>query len=183
MDIYLARTPQDMEFARTHLVNPQPAPPVLDPSLLDAATRREDYGRVMAPFTSVFSTLDLPHGLYRMKEHMGQTDVLRTHANAHDKPAVLRTGLVLPQDKPLAIDLLVSHLPQFDWQLVVKANGEVIHDQLIDGKLTQPQRGFASIQISLKKFAGQKVCLEILNQSNKRSNEFAFWKRIALVEE
>lgn len=181
--IYLARTPQDMEFARTYLVNPQPATPALDPSLLDVATRREDYGRLMAPFTSAFSSPELVQGLYRMKEHMGQTDVLRTHPAAQDKPAVLRTGLVLPQDKPMMIDLLVSHLPQFDWQLVVKANGEVIHDQLIDGKLTQPQRGYASIQIPLTKFAGQKVCLEILNQSNNWSNEFAFWKRIALVEE
>ncbi len=181
--IYLARTPLDMELARTQLVNPQPAPPATDPALLDFATKREDYGRVLAPFTTVFSSMDLVQGVHRLKEHMGQTDVLRTHPNAQDKPAVLRTGLVLPKDRPMAVDLLVSHLPLCDWQLVVKANGEVIHDQLIDGKLTLPQRGFASIQIPLKKFAGQKVYLEILNQSNNWSNEHAFWKRIALVEE
>ena len=181
--IYLARTPQDMEFARTYFVHPQPAPPAIDPSMLDFAARREDYGRLLAPFAPQFSTLDLTHGAYRMREYKGQTDVLRTHPNAPDKPAILRTGLVLPKDQPMVLDLLVSHAVAADWQLVVKANGEVIHNQLIDEKLTQPQRGYASVQVSLSKFAGQKVYLEVLNQSNKRSSEYAFWKRVAIVEE
>ena len=118
-----------------------------------------------------------------MREHKGQTDVLRTHPNAQDKPAILRTGLVLPKDKPMMLDLLVSHAVSADWQLVVKANGEVLHDQLIDEKLTQSQRGYASVRVSLSKFAGQKVYLEVLNQSNNWASEFAFWKRVALVEE
>ena len=118
-----------------------------------------------------------------MREHKGQTDVLRTHPNAQDKPAILRTGLVLPKDKPMMLDLLASHAVSADWQLVVKVNGEVIHDQLIDEKLTQSQRGYASVRVSLSKFAGQKVYLEVLNQSNNWASEFAFWKRVALVEE
>ena len=172
-----------MEFARTYLVNPAPPAPARDPSVLDVPATRNDYGRVLAPFTSSFSTLDLVHGLYRLREHNGQTDVLRTHPNAQDKPAILRTALVLPRDKPMVVDLLVSHSPQADWQLVVKVNGEVLHDQLINEKLTFPQRGWASVQVPLTKFAGQKVYLEVLNQSNNWSNEHAFWKRVALVEE
>ena len=181
--IYLARTPQDMEFARTQLVNPQAVVARPDPNVLDVAARREDYGRLLAPFAPQFSTLDLGHGVYRMREHKGQTDVLRTHPNAQDKPAILRTGLVLPKDPPMSLDLLVSHAVSADWQLVVKANGEVIHDQLIDEKLTQSQRGYASVQVSLSKFAGQKVYLEVLNQSNNWSSEYAYWKRVTIVEE
>lgn len=180
--VYLARTPPDMEFVRTYLVNPQVVTK-LDPSLIDVAARREDYGRLLAPFTKQFSTLDLAHGLSRLSEHMGQTDVLRTHPNAQDKPAIFRAGLVLPKETPQMLDLLVSHLATFDWQLVVKVNDAIIHEQLIDTKLTLPQRGYASIQVSLAKFAGQKVYLEVLNQSNNWSNEHAFWKRIEIVPE
>jgi hypothetical protein len=179
--IYLARTPQDAEFAKTYLVNPIPPPQPRDPSVLDLAYVRNDYGRLLAPFTTQFSTLDLAHGLIRLKEHAGQTDMLRTHPNSPDKPTVFRAGVVLPE-KPSMLDLLVTHYPQADWQLVVKANGEVIHDQLIDQKLTVPQKGWASVQVDLSKFAGKKVYLEVLNQSNKRSNEFAYWKRLAIVE-
>jgi hypothetical protein len=180
--IYLARTPQDMEFARTHLVNPIPPPQPRDPSILDVAYLRSDYGRVMAPFSSQFAAMEMAQGLIRIKEHAGQTDILRTHANAADKPAILRTGTTLPKDRPAMLDLHVTHYPQADWLLVVKVNGEIIHQQLIDEKLTIPQRGWASVQVDLSRFAGQKVYLEVLNQSNNWSNEFAFWKKIAIVD-
>ncbi len=180
--IYLARTPQDMEFARTHLVHPILPRPAIDPSLLDQAYVRADYGRVLAPYTAHFTTLDLVQGLLRLKEHAGQTDVLRTYPNAADKPAVLRAGVTLPKDKPAMLDLHVTHYPQADWLLVVKANGEIIHQQLIDQKLTLPQKGWATIQVDLTRFAGQKVYLELLNQSNNWSNEFAYWKRFAIVD-
>ncbi|MFO1042604.1 MAG: hypothetical protein U0941_12500 [Planctomycetaceae bacterium] len=180
--IYLARTPADMEFARTRLVNPIPAPPALDPSLLDQAYLKSDFGRVLGPFTTHFSASELAQGIYRLKEHAGQTDVLRLYPNAQDKPAILRAGLTLPKDKPTMLDMRVTHYPMADWMLVVKINGEVIHQELIDQKLTTPQKGWANIQVDLTKFAGQKVYVEVLNQSNNWSNEFAYWKRLAIVE-
>lgn len=131
---------------------------------------------------SQFSTLDLVHGLVRLKEHAGQTDVLRTHPNAQDKPAIFRAGLILPKDKPAMLDMHVTHNPLADWQLVVKVNGEVIHQELIDQKLTTPQRGWATIQVDLTRFADKKVLIEVLNQSNNWTNEFAFWKRLEIVE-
>lgn len=80
------------------------------------------------------------------------------------------------------LDMRVTHYPMADWMLVVKINGEVIHQELIDQKLTTPQKGWANIQVDLTKFAGQKVYVEVLNQSNNWSNEFAYWKRLAIVE-
>ena len=80
------------------------------------------------------------------------------------------------------LDMHVSHYPQSNWQLVVRVNGEVIHSQLIDDKLTQPQKGWATVQVDLSRFAGQKVFIEVLNQSNSRPNEVAFWKRIMVVD-
>lgn len=179
--IYLARTYQDLELARTYMVN-SVKPPGIDPSLLDQAYNRNEYGRVLAPFTHQFSSPELSHGVHRLKEHFGQTDVLRTHANAQDKPAIFRTGLTLPADKPKMVDLVVSHGYQTDWQLVVKVNGEVVHSELINDKLTLLQRGWASVQVDLSRFAGQKVYLEVLNQSNNWMGEYAFWKRMAIAD-
>lgn len=180
--IYLARTYADVDLAKNNLVNPVQPPPPQDPSLIDYAFWPVDYGRLLAPFAPQFSASGLTHGLARHKEAMGQTDALRTLPNAADKPSILRTGMYLPKDKPAMLDMHVSHYPQSNWQLVVRVNGEVIHSQLIDDKLTQPQKAWATVQVDLSRFAGQKVFIEVLNQSNSRPNEVAFWKRIMVVD-
>ncbi len=181
--IYLARTPQDALYLQTHLVNPQ-KPPAADsePTVVLRMLKREDYSRLLSRIAPLFSSSEIPGGIALMKEHSGQMDALRTYPIDQAKPCVLRAALQLPADKQHYLDLRVSHLPLLDWQLVVKANGEVIHDQIIDQKLTTPQRGWASIQVDLAKFAGQKVLLEVLNQSNDWKSEYAFWKRIAIEE-
>ena len=89
----------------------------------------------------------------------------------------------MPKDRPMMLDLHVTHQPLCDWQLVVRVNGQVLYDQLIDEKLTTPQRGWATIQVDLAKFAGQKVLLEVLNQSNNWQNETSYWKRLELVDQ
>ena len=181
--LYLARTNVDLEYASTYLVNPVPATPKPDANGILAVQRRDDFPVEFSRIAPLFSSVDMPHGLVRHAEQNGQTDVLRTHANAPDKPLVLRAGVVLPKDRKMMLDMHVTHPLNCDWQLVVRANGQVIHDQLINEKLTTPQRGWATIQIDLEKFAGQKVLLEVLNQSNNWQNETAFWKRIDLVEQ
>lgn len=181
--IYLARTPQDVDYLRTHLVNPQP-PPAVDGEANVALrmAKRDDYSRLLSRIAPQFSAAEIPNGLTLMKEHAGQMDSLRTLPIDQNKPCVLRAATTLPKEKACYLDLRVSHLPTFDWRLVVLANGEVIHDQIVDDKLTTPQRGWASIQVDLAKFAGQKVLLEVLNQSNDWKNEYAFWKRITIEE-
>ena len=179
---YLARTHVDLEYVSRLLVNPQPAPPKPDGNGMMPIARREDYAAEFSRIAPLFSSLDMAHGLVWHTAQNGQTDIFRTHANAADKPLILRGAAVLPKDRPMLLDLHVSHQAQCDWQLVVRANGQVIHDQLINEKLTTPQKGWATIQIDLEKFAGQKVVLEVLNQSNNWQNETAFWKRIELIE-
>ena len=179
---YLARTHVDLEYVSRLLVNPQPAPPKPDGNGMMPIARREDYAAEFSRIAPLFSSLDMAHGLVWHTAQNGQTDIFRTHANAADKPLILRGAAVLPKDRPMLLDLHVSHQAQCDWQLVVRANGQVIHDQLINEKLTTPQKGWATIQIDLEKFAGQKVVLEVLNQSNNWQTETAFWKRIELIE-
>ena len=180
--LYLARTNADLEYAVRLLVNPQLEPPKPDQNGFMTIQRREDFPAEFSRIAPLFSAFDMAHGLIRQAEQNGQTDVLRTHANAPDKPLILHAGIVLPADRPMLLNLHVSHPPQCDWQLVVRANGQVLHDQLIDEKLTLPQRGWATIQVDMEKYAGQKVLLEVLNQSNNWQNETAYWKQIALIE-
>ncbi len=181
--IYLARTHSDLDYASAYLVNPRPAPPQPDGNGALPFYRREDFAAELSRVAPLFSSIDMPHGLIRHTYYGGQMDAVRTHANAEDKPLILRGGVVLPKDRPMMLDMHLTHEVTCDWQLIVRANGEVIHNQLIDEKLTLPQRGWASVQVDLSRFAGQKVLLEVLNQSNNWKNESAYWKKIVVTEQ
>jgi hypothetical protein len=176
--IYLARTPQDLDFVRSHLLPTKPPPP--DATYSQKATKPEEWGPAIASFAPAFATNDAPHGVLQKREHFGQSDGWQTHPKEKDQPFVLRTGLHLPNDVPQELDLRVSHQPQRDWRLVVQVNGQRIHEQLIDDQLTSPQRGWASLQVDLSVYRGQKVLLEVLNESNNWDNEHAIWKRVVV---
>ena len=38
------------------------------------------------------------------------------------------------------------------------------------------------MQVDLSRFAGQKVYVEVVNQSNNWNSEYSFWKRLAIVD-
>jgi hypothetical protein len=173
--IYLARTPQDLEFVRSHLL---PAPPAAEDHVYSRkATKPEEWGPAIASFAPDFATREAAQGLLQKREHFGQSDGWQSHPAEQSKPFVLRTGLVLPADRDQELDLRVSHQPQCDWRLVVRVNGQPIFEKLINDDLTRPQRGWASLQVDLSKFRGQKVLLEICNEANDWNNEHALWKR------
>jgi len=181
--IYLARTPQDVEYLKTHCINPQKPPaPDGEANVALRMLKRDDFSRLLSRIAPQFSTAEVPGGLALMKEHAGQLDALRTQPIDPTKPCLLRAAVQLPAEKSSYLDLRVSHLPMHDWQLIVKANGEVIHDQIINEELTTPQRGWASLQVDLAQFAGKKVLLEVLNQANDARNETAYWKRLTIEE-
>ncbi len=181
--LYLARTPQDVDFLRSYRVASKSPPPNPDPTYAQRAIVPADWGPMVASFAPVFAITEAAHGLVELREHMGQSGAWQTHPHDQQRPFVFRTGLHLPADKPQQLSLRVSHLADKDWSLVVKVNGEVIHQELINTALTRPQRGWASIRVDLSKFAGQKILLEVQNASNDWSNEHAFWKRIALEDQ
>ncbi len=180
--LYLARTPQDVDFLRNYRVPSKNPPPNPDPTFVQRAHSPNDWGPMIASFAPAFAITEAIHGLAELREHMGQSGAWQTHPHDQQRPFVFRTGLHLPVDKPQQLSLRVSHLPEKDWSLVVKANGNVIHQELINTALTRPQRGWAAINVDLSKFAGQKVLLEVQNASNDWSNENAFWKRIVLED-
>ena len=176
--IYLARTPQDLEFVRNYLLTSTPLQP--DATYSRKATRPDEWGPAIASFAPAFATREAVHGVLQKREHFGQADGWQTHPHDRDKPFILRTGVPLPADAPQELDLRISHQPQCDWRLVVRVNGQSIFEKLINDDLTRPQRGWASVQVDLSAYRGQMVLLEVLNQANDWNNEHAFWKRVAL---
>ncbi len=180
--LYLARTPQDVDFLRTYRVDPKTPPPNPDPTYARRATSPVDWGPMVASFAPAFAITEAVHGLVELREHMGQSGAWQTHPHDQQRPFALRTGLHLPADKPQQLSLRVSHQPEKDWLLVVKANGDVVHQELINAELTRPQRGWAAVTVDLSKFAGQKVLLEVQNASNDWSYEHAFWKRLVIED-
>lgn len=185
--IYLARSLQDLE----KLPNPK-APLTPDPlarftpeqranlqQFSDVPAAFPEIMRAFAPAQPAFVTA---RDVALLKEHAGRMNVLRTHPFDPQRPAILTVPLVLPKDKPAKLHLALSHeLPQGNWLLVAKANGEKVHEQLV-GKESAPE-GWVDVIVDLSKFAGQSVLLELLNQANDWTGEHAYWSRIELRSE
>lgn len=180
--LYLARTPQDVEFLRNYRVASKNPPPNPDPTYVRRAQQPFDWGPMIASFAPDFAITEAVHGLVELREHMGQAGAWQTHPHDQQRPFTFRTGLHLPAQPARQLSLRVSHLADRDWSLVVKVNGEVIHQQLVNAALTQPQRGWALVTVDLTRFAGQKILLEVQNASNDWANEHGFWKRIAIED-
>lgn len=176
--IVLARTPQDAQALQQRYATKKSIED--DPHYSQKAVRPEDWGPAVAAFAPAFGTPNATHGLLQKREHQGQVGGWQTHPEQQDKPLILRTVHQFPADRPQELDLLVSHQPGSDFQLLVRVNHEVLLDQLIDQELTQPQRGWASLTVDLSKFQGQTVLVEVLNASNNWSNEHAVWKRLEI---
>jgi hypothetical protein len=146
------------------------------------ATDLAGCNEILAQFAPGFSVRDAgQRGLAIVEEHLGRTSVLRTHPLDKRKPLVLLSAVAVPKDKQTRLMLTVSHHPLGDWRLIVKVDDEVVHDSIVGAKTTNG--GWADIAIDLSRFAGEEVDLEVLNQANDRTNEFAFWERIEVVSQ
>ncbi len=120
-------------------------------------------------------------GLGLLKVHFGREGVVRTHPLKPGVSCVLTRTVDLPAGKKSKLRLSVSHDPQGDWQLIVKANGEKLYDGVIGPKTTK--NGWLDLEIDLSAFAGKKVNLELSNYPNHWSYEFAYWGRVDIITE
>jgi hypothetical protein len=106
---------------------------------------------------------------------------VQTHPVNQTTPCVLRGEVEIPADKKAKLRVRVSHHPHGDWQLVVKANGKVLLDQIIGPATVKNE--WADLEIDLAAFAGGRVKIELENRANNWSNEWAYWNEVALVLE
>jgi len=100
---------------------------------------------------------------------------LLTHP-LRDGHATLSRELTLPSGLPLLKVKASADRRGGDWDFFAKVNGEVVAKQLVDG------RHPVSLEVSLAKWSGQKVRLELVNAANGWNYENAYWHQIEIVD-
>ncbi|MBI3860831.1 MAG: NPCBM/NEW2 domain-containing protein [Planctomycetia bacterium] len=182
--IYLARAPHDLDRVTARLANPPPnpltgLPPDVQANLDFVAVEPARFGQALAAIAPQFSTAASEQGVWLYKTYQGKQNVVRTHPPAQGQPCILRAPLAVPAGKRAELRLTVTHHPQADWQLVVLAGGERLHDSLVSAE--QAKDGWAEFTIDLSRFAGRSIALEVHNHPNNWANEFAYWARAEIV--
>jgi len=106
--------------------------------------------------------------------------VVRTHPVNRQTPCVLRSQVEVPKTAKPRLLVAVSHDPRGDWQLIVKANGQKLHESDIGPRTTRD--GWADLQIDFSRFAGQRVTVELENRPTGWEWEHAYWGGVEIVE-
>ena len=104
---------------------------------------------------------------------------VQTHPAGKDKPCVLKGELDIPAGKNARLRVKVSHHPHGDWQLVVKADGQVLLEKVIGASTVVNE--WADLEIALKDFEGKRVKLELENRPTGWNNEWAYWNEVSLA--
>jgi hypothetical protein len=108
--------------------------------------------------------------------YKGREGVWRTQPFRSDMAARWTRRVALNKDKAYTLHLEVAgHEPKFDWDLVVKANGQEILNQRITGL------EWKIFDLPLTAFAGQEVELELLNQgAGEYLHDYAYWDAVQI---
>jgi NPCBM/NEW2 domain len=184
--IYLGRAWHDLDRVANRVKNPPPDPlanqsPEVKANTELVAVDPVRFGEVVSQVAPEFSTAASEQGVWLLKTFEGKNRVLRTHPPAQGVPCVLRSAVAVPTGKRTELRLTVTHNPNADWQLVVIANGERLHDSLISKDAAQ--NGWVDVTVDLTKFAGHNVVLEVHNHPNNWSYEYAYWNRVEVVSQ
>lgn len=140
------------------------------------------FATVLAAVAPGFTTAAVgERGLGLLREHFGRVGVVRTHPLERGVACVLTRTVELPAEKKSKLIVWVSHDPQGDWQLMIRANGKTLYEGDISEQSTE--KDWLDLSIDLSEFAGQQVKLELDNHPNDWSNEFGYWGRVEIVTE
>jgi hypothetical protein len=150
---------------------------------LRQTTNPAEFDAILSTFNPnlTLSTRAAGTGGLAIVDHLGRTGVLRTHPVNQVTPCVLSTHVEVQHDKKTKLILDVAHDSRGDWQLIVKGNGQPLHDSIV-GR-TGRGDSWRTITVDLTQFAGETVRLELLNKATGWRFEFGFWGRIAIVSE
>jgi hypothetical protein len=106
---------------------------------------------------------------------------------------VLSKNIKVPVGKKSMLKLAVGHdvrafspdnpplYLQRRWQLIVKANDEILLSKIISKDSAPNNR--ADVNIDISKYAGEEVNLELVNQQIKECDGTAYWYKIEIVSE
>jgi hypothetical protein len=138
------------------------------------------FGELLGQVAPAFSTAASDQ-VWLLKTWKGREKVVRTDPPEPGKPCILRSAVRVPADKHTELKLSVSHHPNSDWQLIVFANGEKLHDSLIAESTAKD--GWVDVTVDLSRFAGKNIVLEVHNHPTNWSYEWAYWNRVELVSQ
>ncbi|MBX3178138.1 MAG: ADP-ribosylglycohydrolase family protein [Candidatus Hydrogenedentes bacterium] len=142
---------------------------------------RTDMNQVIASFAPGWQIrdcgLEMDPGI--RPAYRGRQNVLVTHPDDGATPAVIWREGTIPQNTRGTLRLTVSHHDNADWQLIVKINGQEVHNQPVSAETVTD--GWLTVDIDLAPYAGQTVKAELLNQPTGWFCEAAYWGEIALL--
>ena len=89
---------------------------------------------------------------------------------------VAKLELGVAKGKKTALDLVVGHYPEGDWQLVVRIDGKDVLSKVV-GKDTCKD-GWMELSVDLTSYAGKDIRVELLNQPTGHGNQAGYWAKV-----
>jgi len=110
----------------------------------------------------------------------GRKNVLVTHPLSRNTGCVLSKTVDVPSGKKTTLHLVVTHDPEGDFDLIVRADGKQLLRKSVDAATAD---GWLVADIDLAPMAGKSVKLELVNQPSGWHMEAAYWAEIAVRSE
>jgi putative membrane-bound dehydrogenase-like protein len=107
----------------------------------------------------------------KFPQFAGQANVLMTHPVDEHTPAALVKKLMLPAGRKATLRFRVAAHEQGDWELRIKADGELLHHRLV----THDGARWQDVSLDLSQFGGRVVVLRLENAANNWHYEFGYW--------
>lgn len=114
----------------------------------------------------------------KLPEFAGRRNVLLTHPYDESRPAALVRSLGLPRDRRATLRVAVAAHERGDWELRVRADGELLHRQTVHREGPRWQE----VTVDLSPLAGRRVVLRLENAANNWAWEFGYWSDLRLEE-
>ncbi len=149
-----------------------------------ATTDRRQFAELVHEIAPQFSTDRAGReGLAIVESHAGREGALRTTPVHAGEPCILRGKLDVPAGKRSRLVLVVSHEPEGAWNLAVRANGQALHQALIQGEASASDPRWQTIAIDLTPLAGQQAAIELHHAAAGDRPSAAYWAQIEMVSE
>ena len=104
---------------------------------------------------------------------------VQTHPKNKHIPCEIYRDLEVPTGKKTSLKVKASYHAHGDWQIRVKADGKIIHDQIVGNSAVKSQ--WLELDLDLSSYAGKKIPIVIENKANDWRNEFGYWGAIEVV--
>lgn len=145
------------------------------------ADHSAQWKRIIDEYAPGFEAFNVGKGGVIKLQEFRNGQGFQTHPKDRNTPCSLQRTVKIPADQKTTLKVRASYHPHGDWQLRILANGEVLHDQIVNYQNVKSE--WLDLEIDLSKFAGKPVKLILENRANDWKNEFGYWGSIKMVHE